>query len=125
MALKKSLFELLSEDIRSSKEKAKADLERHEKDLEKYKSGVKLMYGKFSGFTIGDLLEESSFPEFKRMSEGIEKMQDKVENQSYQIDDISSDMFDEYQDSKDREAYSIYQEANKIGEGFRSLTKGL
>lgn len=123
--MKKTLLEILSEDLRSSKEKAKSDLARYERDLDRYRSAAKITYNKFSNFAIGDLLEPSSYPEFKRLIEAVEKMENKVEHDTSSMTELASDMFDEYQDDHDRDAYSMYKDIKKVEDQYHDLVKGL
>ena len=120
-----SLVDILTEELRSSKEKAKTDLERYTRDLDKYKSAAKMLYGKISSYSIDDILQQSSYSEFKRISEAVEKMQDKIDDEKYKLADLASDMFDEYQDEQDREAYELYKEINAIVHQYQSIVNGL
>lgn len=123
--MKKSLLEILSEDLRSSKEKAKSDLARYERDLDRYRSAAKMTYNKFANFAIGDLLEPSSYPEFKRLAEAAEKLYNKVSDDKYKLADLASDMFDEYQEDHDNEAYHLYQDIRKEEDKYTDVEYGM
>lgn len=116
---------ILSEDVRFTKDKSKELLDKYEKDLEKYKSASKVLYGKFSSFSLGDLLEESNINDFKRVADAADKLFNKTDKDHLDVYDIGSNMYDEYDDNKDNEAYGLYKHANDISSKYQDLANGL
>lgn len=119
------LIDFIKEDVTYTKDKAKELIEKYKKDLERYNSNAKLLYGKFSGITMGDILEESGIEEFKRIGEAAEKFYDKISNEYYKIGDIRSQMYDDYDDNQDRESLSLSKQAEEISSKYRDLELGL
>lgn len=115
----------LKEDVTYTKDKVKDLLSKAKSDLSKYQSSAKILYGKFSGVSLGDLLEESGINEFKRIGDASEKFYKKVENEGYTLSDMSSNMYDEYSDNNDNEAYNLYKQINELEDQYKNLEYGL
>jgi hypothetical protein len=119
------LINILKEDFRYSKDKVKSEMEKYKRELEKYKSSSKLLYNKFSNFSIGDLLEESDFNQFKRISEAAEKFVNKLDAEHSKILDYADHMSEEYDETKDREAIDLYHELHDLASEYNKISDAL
>lgn len=125
MARKQSLIELLKEDVRMSDDRSRHIIDKYEKEFDGYKSKAKLLYNKFTNVAIGDILDENHADELKRISEASEKFSDKMLNINDELEEMASDLYDEYDKNGDRRYKALSSKSREISNKYHGLSKHL
>ena len=121
----KSLIEILTEDVRFTKEKVKTLLDKYKQELDRYQTQAKVIFNKITNTAFGDILDDSGFSSFKRLLSASEKFEDKLDSEWNKILELGDHMSEEYDESGDKEAQALYDEAGDLAHDYHDLSDSM